>query len=47
MNHTLTKDQVDAYSAIVALVTSEDSELVICGGAGVGKTTLVKTFMDE
>lgn len=47
MSYTLTADQQTAYSAIVDLVTSNQTELVLLGGAGVGKTTLVKTFIDE
>lgn len=47
MTIQLTQDQQDAYAAIITLLTTNQSELVICGGAGVGKTTLMNTFMDE
>ena len=45
----LTQDQQDAYEAIISMVTGKTSntELVLDGYAGTGKTTLVKTFIDE
>ena len=47
MSIQLTQDQQDAYAAIITLVTTNQQTLVIEGGAGVGKTTLMNTFMDE
>lgn len=48
MQYTLTADQQNGYAEIMATMTSPDRNvLVICGGAGVGKTTLVNTFFDE
>lgn len=45
---TLTKCQEAAYAAIVKLITDPSQKyLVIEGGAGTGKTTLVDTFMTE
>ena len=43
----LTQDQQDAYAAIITLVTTPQQTLVITGGAGCGKTTLMNTFMEE
>jgi len=47
MSIQLTQDQQDAYAAIITLITTQQHILVIEGGAGVGKTTLMNTFMDE
>lgn len=45
---TLTKCQEAAYAAIVKLITDPSQKyLVIEGGAGTGKTTLIDTFMTE
>ena len=44
---TLTADQMVAYNAIITLLTTDQTELVILGGAGTGKTTLVNTFLAE
>ena len=47
MSIQLTQDQQDAYAAIITLVTTPQQTLVIEGGAGCGKTTLMNTFMQE
>lgn len=47
MTIQLTQDQQDAYAAIITLVTTPQQTLVIEGGAGCGKTTLMNTFMEE
>ena len=47
MTIQLTQDQQDAYAAIITLVTTPQQTLVIEGGAGCGKTTLMNTFMQE
>lgn len=47
MSITLTADQQAAYAEMVTLVTTERPVLVLDGYAGTGKTTLVKTFLDE
>lgn len=47
MSITLTADQQAAYSAIVTLMTTDQKILVIEGAAGCGKTTLIKSFMDD
>ena len=47
MTIQLTADQTLAYDAMVELLTTSQTELVILGGAGTGKTTLVNTFLDE
>ena len=47
MTIELTADQQAAYAELITLVTTDVSELVIVCFAGTGKTTLVKTFLDE
>lgn len=47
MSIVLTADQQAAYSEMVTLLTTQRKELVVNGLAGCGKTTLVKTFLDE
>lgn len=47
MSIVLTADQQTAYSQIVNLLTTTQKELVINGFAGTGKTTLVKSFLEE
>lgn len=47
MSYTLTACQQHAYSQIVNLLTTSQKELVINGPAGCGKTTLVKSFLEE
>ena len=47
MTIQLTQDQQDAYAAIIELITTNQQTLVITGGAGCGKTTLMNTFMEE
>lgn len=47
MTIELTADQQAAYAELIKLVTTDLKELVIVGFAGTGKTTLVKTFLDE
>lgn len=47
MSIVLTADQQAAYSQIVNLLTTTQKELVINGFAGTGKTTLVKSFLEE
>ena len=47
MTLQLTADQQKGYSAMVDLLTTNADNLVILGGAGTGKTTLVNTFMYE
>lgn len=47
MSIELTADQQAAYAELIKLVTTDLMEVVIVGFAGTGKTTLVKTFLDE
>lgn len=48
MSFTLTAGQQAGYAALIKLVTdSTETELVIDGFAGTGKTTLVNVFLDE
>lgn len=47
MTLALTDDQQAGYAAVVDLVTTDKKCLIINGYAGTGKTTLVKTFLDE
>ena len=48
MSIALTQDQQDAYAQMVhLLVTPGQKELVVLGAAGTGKTTLVKSFLEE
>lgn len=48
MSFVLTNDQSNAYSEIVKLLTNPTQQyLVIDGFAGTGKTTLIKSFLEE
>ena len=47
MSIVLTADQQNAYSEIITLLTTPRKDLVVSGFAGVGKTTLVNTFLEE
>lgn len=47
MTIQLTQDQQNAYAEIITLITTKRQYLVIEGGAGVGKTTLINTFLEE
>lgn len=48
MSHVLTQDQSNAYSMIIQLLTDPNERyLVIQGFAGTGKTTLIRSFLDE
>lgn len=47
MNFTLTKDQQSASDAFISFLLSDNVEMVISGGAGVGKSTLLSVLLEQ